>query len=332
MSERGFCDSKVPALTQSVSTGPVYQGNASSFLSEPVNSRRPDQSTQQNERVDDGFVQLNMEADYSMDDYYHHHSNRVQEQNLPPETPSLHTKPARDVTKNISVEIGTSLDQLWHRFNRSYSLPESHPINEREVSLLERLERLSRLLHSPTTAKQGDRQLDNSQNRKRDPELTKLPNNEVTTKEKKERNRRVKRLDEVKRLPKTVWEGESLRNSHMFVADVQQSNGHHCTAERDESASVSVETSSSRSTIDTQRLIRAFGPHRVRNVEEKSISKKQTSSSLVKVYNAIHKQKTEHGKADPKHHLVSVATETSSADESRVSLQFRNCNKKYIKP
>ncbi|XP_062852137.1 centrosome-associated protein ALMS1 isoform X3 [Trichomycterus rosablanca] len=337
VSGKGFCDSKV-AFSQKDCIGPVYQLTSSNFSGEPVNNQVAIHITEQNEKEEDGFVQLNMEADYSTDDQ-HYHSNTVRKQNLPPETLSLPTKAARNVgedrkVRDISVEIGSSLDQLWHRFNRSYSLQESRPLNEGEVSLLERLERLSRLLHSPalphTSAKQAGSQVENGKNMRRDPEMRNVQNKEVNTKEKKERSRRVKNIDEVKRLPKTAWEDKALRTSKALVEDVQQENDHRYPAERDESASVSVETSSSRSTIDTQRLLRAFGPLRVSSGGEEST--KQTSGSLLKVYNTIHKQKTGNGKAHSKHHLVSVATETSSTDESRASFGTLSSSSTYSLP
>ncbi|KAJ3613816.1 hypothetical protein NHX12_020062, partial [Muraenolepis orangiensis] len=54
----------------------------------------------------------------------------------------------RDFNRPVqSQQTGHSLDQLWLRFSERRGLEEFRPTNDREASLLERLERLSRLIH-----------------------------------------------------------------------------------------------------------------------------------------------------------------------------------------
>ncbi|XP_067277475.1 serine-rich adhesin for platelets isoform X2 [Pseudorasbora parva] len=252
---------------------------------------------------EENFVPLQMEADYSTDDV-HLHSSSMQEPRLPLEPLHLPSQPIRKSYRgnkkgldrrtphDVNMEISSSLDQLWRRFSEKWSMEETRLTNEGEISLLDRLERLSRLINNTTPTDQSILQPD-SRNGNYD--------------------RRSDRVDE-------TTEGEEQRERVHFEAAPQhawpereecQEKVHRCPAERDESASVSMETSSSLSTVDTERLLRAFGPHRITSKGLKS------SDSLLKLYNTINMQKTGRRKPSTKH--VSVATNDVSTDDSTVS-------------
>lgn len=246
------------------------------------------------------FVPLNMEADYSTDDVHLH--TTIQEPNFPLEPHHLPSQPIRksyrvDKKKkdrtphDVSVEISSSLDQLWRRFSEKWSMEETRPTNEGETSLLDRLERLSRLIHNTTPT---DITIQQSHSRKG--EYYRRSDREDGTTAGEEQ--RV----QIDVSPQQAWPEH----------EESQDRVHRCPAERDESASV--ETSSSLSTIDTERLLRAFGPHRVTSKGLKS------SDRLLRLYNTINMQKTGRRKPRTKHVAVSVATDDVSTDDSTVSL------------
>ncbi|XP_052007423.1 uncharacterized protein alms1 [Xyrauchen texanus] len=255
------------------------------------------------EDEDKNFVPLHMEADYSRDDV-HLHSSIMQEPKLPPESHHLpsqtirksyrvNTKVQERSPHDVSMEISSSLDQLWRRFSEKWSMEETRPSSEGDTSLLDRLERLSRLIHNTTPTQKPIKQPDS-------------------------RNREYERSD---RLEGKTEEGEKRERMQLPVAPKQawaeqeenQENVHRCPAERDESASVSMETSSSLSTIDTERLLRAFGPQRVTSNGLKS------NDSLLKLNNTINKQKTGRRKPSSKHDAVSINMENVTTDDSTVS-------------
>ncbi|XP_077053316.1 ALMS1 centrosome and basal body associated protein isoform X2 [Siphateles boraxobius] len=254
---------------------------------------------------EDNFVPLDMEADYSTDDV-HLHSSSMQEPKLPLEPLHLPSQPIRKPYRgnkkrqdrtphDTKVEISSSLDQLWRRFSEKWSMDETRLTKEGELSLLDRLERLSRLIHNTTPTEQTILQPDGRNggyDRRRD--------REDETTEGGEQRERV----QLKAAPLQAWPEH----------EESQERAHRCAAERDESAGVSMETSSSSlSTVDTERLLRAFGPHRVTNKGLK------TSDSLLRLYNSINMQKTGRRKPSTKHAAVSVATNDVSTDDSTVS-------------
>ncbi|XP_016123934.1 uncharacterized protein [Sinocyclocheilus grahami] len=252
---------------------------------------------------EENFVPLHMEADYSTDDV-HFHTSTIQETSLQLEPHHFSSQPIRksyrgDKKKqdrtphDVSIEISSSLDQLWRRFSEKWSMEETRPTNEGETSLLDRLERLSRLIHNTSLT---DLTIQQSHSRKG--EYYRRSDREAGTTEGEEQRERVQ-LDVA---PQQAWPEH----------EENQDRVHHCPAERDESASV--ETSSSLSTIDTERLLRAFGPHRVTSKELKS------SDSLLRLYNTMNMQKTGRRKPRTKHVAVSVATHDVSTDDSTVSL------------
>lgn len=310
---------------QRSSTGAPYQLTG---FSKPV-IPESEQAAEQFEE-EEAFISLRMEADYSTTKLHPNHS--VQKHNLGTETLPLLPKVIREKeqdmkAQNLGAEIGSSLDQLWHRFNERCSFQETRPTNEVEMSLLERLERLSRLLHSsspPHTPKQARSRAEKS--RRREHESGRAQGKDTTE------NGKEKERNEMRGVPKIAWEKESLNANQALVEKEQQEKDHRCPAERDESASVSVETSSSQSTIDTQRLIRAFGPHRVSSGREGVAGSRtlKPSDGLLKLYNTVKKQKRGHGKSGSENHLVSVATEISNTDDSRVRFNTRNVHLKLF--
>lgn len=150
------------------------------------------------------------------------------------------------------TQSSSTLDQLWERFCSRWHLEDSQTASNREASLLERLERLSRLIHDSRGSKApgSARGSEDGAQRKED--------------EAAETQRRV-------------------REARKTEADSSPS-GHHqhlCPADRDETDTAS--TSGSISTVDTARLVRAFGSHRVQLLK--------TSRSLRKLYSTIDQQK-----------------------------------------
>ncbi|KAM9477324.1 uncharacterized protein alms1 isoform 2-T2 [Clarias gariepinus] len=264
--------------------------------------------------VRESFIPLRMEADYSTTEL--HPNNRVQKHNMGTETQRMD----QDMKgQDLGAEIVSSLDQLWRRFNERCSLPETQSSNDVELSLLERLERLSRLLHSSSpqqTPEEAHSSEEKGKSGRREQEPRRTQGKDTT------RKRKEKKIEnEVKGVPKTAWEQESLSINRALVEKKQQENDCCCPAERDGSATVSVNTSSSQSTIDTQRLIRAFGPHRVSSGKD-SVALNQTrhpNDGLMKLYSTIKKQKRGHNKGGSENHLVSVSTETSNIDDSLAS-------------
>ncbi|KAK2896536.1 hypothetical protein Q8A67_011024 [Cirrhinus molitorella] len=249
---------------------------------------------------EENFVPLHMEADYSTDDV-HLHSSSIQEPKLPLEPHHLPSQASRKsyrgdkkehdrTPRDVSMEISSSLDQLWRRFSEKWSMEETRPTNDGETSLLDRLERLSRLIHNTTPTNQTIQQSYNKE------EYYRRSNQEDGNTEREEQRESVQLEVTQQAWPEHEESQERVRRY---------------PAERDESASV--ETSSSPSTIDTERLLRAFGPQRVTSMGLKS------SDSLLRLYNTINTQKTGRRKPSTKHAAVSVATDDVSTDDSTVS-------------
>lgn len=255
------------------------------------------------------FIPLHTEADYSSSELHPNYSE--QKHNLGTDTLPLFTKAIREkeqdmTAQDLGVEISSSLDQLWHRFNERCSLQETRAINNTEMSLLERLERLSRLLHSSSpqqTPKLAHSRVEKGNSRRREHETRRT------------QGKNTSRKGELK----------TASTNKTLVHNAQLEKDYCCPAERDESASVSVETGSSQFTIDTQRLIKAFGPHRVSSGREEGAGSQtlEPSDGLLKLYNTIKKQKRRHGRRSSENHLVSVATEISNTDDSTVRFNSR---------
>ncbi|XP_053702076.1 uncharacterized protein alms1 isoform X2 [Synchiropus splendidus] len=149
------------------------------------------------------------------------------------------TRPTVAVNQHSHQEQGASLDQLWSRFCEQWSAQESRPIRDREASLLDRMERLSRLI-------QDNRSWTGARRQQRGAG----------------RGLRREAPEEDSRLSSSFSQGSS--NSLSI-----------CPADRDES-------STTVSTVDTARLLRAFGAHRVQQM--------RSSSSLNRLYTSISRQ------------------------------------------
>lgn len=270
------------------------------------------------------FRPLPMEMDFSMDSMRLHTSML---QDLPSEdTPAnVHlnqpiTSPLLQVERT-SQEIGGSLDQLWRRFSERWSQDQSQQASERETSLLERLERLSRLINSsslthdrlaiahspakPTLETQASTQTQAQPLTQDQSEQVRLEakRTERGKSRKKGRKEKVSGVEERKKgiekggkrvpAPRLAWaEPESQLSNHRpneeeeeeVETDEPERLGR-CPAERD-----SVSTETSLSTIDTQRLLRAFGPQRVRTLP--GTGGEKARDSLLKLYSNIHKQRS----------------------------------------
>ncbi|KAI4878421.1 hypothetical protein NFI96_029317, partial [Prochilodus magdalenae] len=319
---RGRLDSKVAD-----SAGSHYQLPASSTSVSPNNQQEAIYNAEQAkeeevvEEEEEEFAPLHTEADYSTDDL-HHQSYNVRRRDLVPEAPALSIKPIREEkqglkNQELGLEISSSLDHLWRRFSERWSLQETQPTNEAELSLLERLERLSRLLQSSAPPHTSIRREERSKGRRRELEQRGGQGKETSRTGKDKKDRREFRVT-----PKAAWEENSLRTDQTLEED-EQENAYRCPAERDESASVSVETSSSQSTINTQRLVRAFGPQSVNGgsaeVPRGQIPK--ASSSMLKLYNTINKQKGGHMSAARE--IISTDESTGSGDSLSSSSTYR---------
>lgn len=174
------------------------------------------------------------------------------------------------------TQSSSTLDQLWERFCSRRPLQDSQPTSNREASLLERLERLSRLIHNTRGAKapgSGPGSADGAQRR--------AEGKEDEAAETQWRAREARKTEAecppAGRLPPERAHGCVPASCSQGAPRHQ----HLCPADRDETDSVS--TSGSISTVDTARLVRAFGAHRVQLL--------QTSRSLRKLYGTIDKQK-----------------------------------------
>ncbi|XP_056868006.1 mucin-19 isoform X2 [Takifugu flavidus] len=167
------------------------------------------------------------------------------------------------------TQSSSTLDQLWERFCSRWHLEDSQPTSNREASLLERLERLSRLIHNTRGSKApaSSRGSEDGAQRREDG-----------------------REDEAAETQRRLGEARKTEAESGPVRWVEHPNGcshgaarhqHLCPADRDETDTVS--TSGSISTVDTARLVRAFGSHRVQLLK--------TSCSLRKLYSTIDKQR-----------------------------------------
>ncbi|XP_037341781.2 mucin-2 isoform X2 [Pungitius pungitius] len=165
------------------------------------------------------------------------------------------------------AQRSSALDRLWERFCDQWSPEASRPTRDTDASLLERLERLSRLIH-------GRRDMSEGQEDKPGREGEVRRGCEVTG---------GREAGGEPPLPPQARRGRLQVEETSRPADedsLSSQSQHLCPADRDGSETLS---SASMSTVDTERLIRAFGAHRVRRLE--------ASASLSKLYGAIDRQK-----------------------------------------
>ncbi|KAJ8335741.1 hypothetical protein SKAU_G00390830 [Synaphobranchus kaupii] len=230
----------------------------------------------------------------------------------------------RDFTvRGVSSQgSGSNLNELWQRFNERRSQREAGPPGEGETPLLERLERLSRLIHSSRDATPLGARVASAPSKRREEQRSRQGEKEEKRREEEAEGGGQREADRRRgnreRSVQEAWaeqEEESLSSSTLTESSFGQ---HRCPAEKDGSGSRSGETdggdtASTMSTVDTARLIRAFGPGRV-----------QVNPGLNRLYSAIGRQKesTEEKRgrkrASPKP-PAPAPSETNSTDDSTIS-------------
>lgn len=166
----------------------------------------------------------------------------------------------------------STLDQLWEKFCSRWPLEDSQPPRNREASLLERLERLARLIQNtrggeaPGSSRGPE---DGARRRKEGEEDEAAGTQRSVTEPRRTEAGRVRWAEQ----PSEQASGSSPHRAPPHL--------HLRPADRDETDTVS--TSGSVSTVDTARLARVFGPRRVQLLK--------TSRSLRKLYGTIDKQR-----------------------------------------
>eukprot|EP00064_Thunnus_orientalis_P007805 superscaffoldBa00000887_g7827 len=267
----------------------------------------------------------------------HSKMSRHRSQRSVPQTGAERDQERRD--PDLRQQSSSTLDQLWHSFCEWRNVEESRPTSDREASLLERLERLSRLIHSTRVTNMSGLQMEAY----RHPDQTQGWRGEEATLTRKEKRQEVKRglhgeTREMegkasRNVPHQVWthrqqEEETSQlaeedSSASFTSSYSQSQ-HLCPADRDESETLST-MSGSMSTVDTARLIRAFGAHRVQHLK--------MSSGLSKLYNTINKQKEGREQRRGRHkNPPHVITLTNGTDESTVAADSSSSTSTYTFP
>lgn len=241
----------------------------------------------------------------------------------------------------LPQQNSSTLDQLWERFCARWSLVESQPTSDREASLLERLERLSRLIHSTKGTKASEAYRDpeeklgrrgkdatGNERKKHTGEVKMSTGDEA--REVEWRVRGGRKVDGEPPIPRQAWtkrlqveETSQPADKGSFTSgfshDTSQSL---CPADRDESETLST-TSGSISTVDTARLVRAFGPHRVQHLK--------TSTSLRKLYSTINTQKEGREQRRGRNkELLHIITLSETTDESTVSVSACISLKDYL--
>lgn len=184
----------------------------------------------------------------------------------------------RPLPPSSTLHSSSSLDQLWGRFCAHWSLEDSRA-SEREASLLERLERLSRLIHNTRGSKAP------AANRGHGERAQRRDGEEEEEEDEAVQPRRVGECRKTQAEPplsRQAWRTEepSQTTNDSLASACSLGDPHRlCPADGDETS----ETAGSVSTVDTARLVRAFGSHRVQLLK--------TSSSLRKLYSTIDEQK-----------------------------------------
>ncbi|XP_041809058.1 uncharacterized protein alms1 isoform X2 [Chelmon rostratus] len=233
-----------------------------------------------------------------------------------------------DLSHPAAQRRSSTLDQLWRRFCDQRSLEESRPTSDREASLLERLERLSRLIHSTRGTNTSEAYCDPEGRRGEDAAGKETHIGEM--------KRSVGTEASEHPIPRQAWtqrlqveETSQPADEDSFTSSFSHDSSlspHLCPADRDESETVST-VSGSISTVDTARLIRAFGAHRVQHLK--------TGSGLSKLYNTINKQKDgreqRRGRRKEPPHFIALS-ETTGTDESTVAADSSSSTSTYTFP
>ncbi|XP_019961198.2 serine-rich adhesin for platelets [Paralichthys olivaceus] len=233
---------------------------------------------------------------------------------------------------DASQQSNISLDELWQRFCDRWTIEQSRPTSDREASLLQRLERLSRLIHST----RGTR-LSELQEEDQDP----CTSNQKLGRRREDATRGDRRpnareddgslLEETK--PPVPHQAQrtsqpAAENSHSSFASSLSHNSSQSLHLSPADASDTLSTASgSMSSVDTARLIRVFGSHRVKQLK--------SGSSLFKLYNTINKQKEGREQRRGRHgdvpHLL-TPLETTGADESSAPADSVSSTSTYTPP
>ncbi|XP_060938167.1 mucin-2 [Limanda limanda] len=266
----------------------------------PMASTRQDQPERNRETVQLVHLELKRRT-----------SHHLVQSSVPQTGGDLHP---RDVSAPAPPPSNTSLDELWQRFCERWTIEQNRPTSVREASLLQRLECLSRLIHSRRRTNGSEQQEENQQlGRRRE---------DATMEEKRPSSREDDGSLHEERTPPVPHQAqrtsqpaaETTRTS--FSSTRSHSSTHSLLlgpADRDGSDSLST-ASGSVSSVDTARLVRAFGAHRVKQPK--------SGAGLGKLYNTINKQKEGReqrrgGHRDPPH----LTTLSETTDESSVPLE-----------
>lgn len=210
-----------------------------------------------------------------------------------------HLDSSSDVSLSAGQQSRGTLDPLWEKFCSQWRQEESRLSAQREASLLERLERLSRLMRYTKDV--------NPPGTKRGPEeKTQRRWDDAVEKERKSKMRAGRPRAE---LPVPHQARTQRLQSEEAAPPVQVDSFSSVThsqslrpADRDLSETVST-ASGSVSTVDTTRMVQVYGADRVQILK--------SSSSIRKLYRTINEQKEGKNKEPPR-----VITLTS--DESAV--------------
>ncbi|XP_047466496.1 mucin-17 [Mugil cephalus] len=181
-----------------------------------------------------------------------------------------------------SSSSSSALDQLWDKFCDQWTTEESRPTRDREESLLERLERLSRLIHSTRSTDMSAAPEEEEEERggyHPEDNLGWRRDDVIMRRTKRKEDTRLHDDRGARGVEPSLTEDD---DSSAFSHDSSQSL-HLSPAGRDESSETLSTASGSVSTVDTARLIRAFGAHRVQRLK--------ATPSLGKLYGAINRQK-----------------------------------------
>ncbi|XP_034432635.1 uncharacterized protein alms1 [Hippoglossus hippoglossus] len=261
-------------------------------------------------------------------------SHHLDQSSVPQTGGHQHT---RDVAPPASPQSNIGLDELWQRFCDRWTIEQSRPTSDQEASLLQRLERLSRLIHSRRRTNVSELQEENQKlGRRRE---------DATREEKRHSNREDDGSLHEETKPPVPHQAQrtsqpAAENSRTtFSSSLSHSSSQSLTlspADRDASESLST-VSGSMSSVDTARLVRVFGAHRVKHLK--------SGSSLGKLYNTINKQKEGREQRRERHgdhpHLITplettgespVPLETTGTDESSVAADSASSTSTYTPP
>lgn len=172
------------------------------------------------------------------------------------------------------LNSSSTLDQLWEKFCSRWQLEDSKPTGDREASLLERLERLARLIHNT----RGNKAPGTSRGSEDGAQRNEGKKDKAVETQWRVREGRTEAESSPSGQAQWVEEQSEPADASVYAAPRHQ---HLCPADWDETDTVS--TSGSISTVDTARLVRVFGSHRVQLLK--------TSSNLRKLYSTIDRQK-----------------------------------------